>query len=71
MTRLNTKCDWFTLQCLKSEELCFLNIFFGNKVANIMFCRPVMLRLYNCNDETIEVIAGHKHFLREPHVGQP
>ena len=66
MTRLNTRRDWPTLQCPKSDELYFLDIFFGNKVAILcsvdLSCHD-MLCLFNCNVETIEVIAGHKHFL--------
>jgi hypothetical protein len=54
----NTENDWFTVCCLESNELRFLNIFLCNKVA--MLCSVDLLHcLLNCITETIQVTGVH------------
>jgi len=43
------------------------------KIKNslITFCRPIIIRLLNCNTESKQVTEGRKYLPRGPHVGQP
>ena len=60
----NTKKYWFTMCCLKGDQLRSLNLSSANKVATL--CSEDLLCLLNCITETIQVTEGC--ILASPHL---
>jgi len=68
--KLGKKYDRFTVFCLKSDELQFLDIFSVNKIA-VLCTVDLLYHVFSCITETSQVTNDCTHIARGPHVGQP